>query len=88
MTSEVPEYADRYAHVTMRREDGILELRLHTDGGPLVWGDGPHGELGHCFLDAGRDRDNRVIILTGTGDRFIRTAPTSASGRSPATVCT
>ena len=71
MTSEVPEYAGRYAHVVMRREDGILELRLHTDGGPLVWGDGPHAELGHCFLDAGRDRDNRLIILTGTGDRFI-----------------
>ena len=55
----------------MRREDGILELRLHTDGGPLVWGDGPHAELGHCFLDVGRDRENRLVILTGTGDRFI-----------------
>jgi enoyl-CoA hydratase/carnithine racemase len=65
------EYANRYPHVAMRRVDGILELRLHSDDGPLVWGDEPHEELGHCFDEIGRDRDNRVVILTGTGDRFI-----------------
>lgn len=64
------EYARRYQHAAMRREDGILEVRLHTDGGPLVWGAGPHSELGHCFADIGSDRENRVVILTGTGDDF------------------
>lgn len=64
------EYSTRYEHVRMRREEGVLELRLHTDGDSLVWGDGPHSELGHCFADVGNDRENRVVILTGTGDVF------------------
>ena len=64
-------YSSAYRHVAMTRDDGVLELRLHTDGGPLVWGDGPHSELGDCFDDAGTDRENRVVILTGTGDEFI-----------------
>lgn len=56
----------------MRRDEhGVLELRLHTDGGPLVWGDGPHTELPYCFADVAADRDNRVVVLTGTGDEFI-----------------
>ena len=65
------EYQHAYRHVAMTREDGVLELRLHTDGGPLVWGDGPHSELGRCFWDVGSDPANRVIILTGTGNEFI-----------------
>ncbi|HEY8473737.1 MAG TPA: enoyl-CoA hydratase/isomerase family protein [Natronosporangium sp.] len=66
------EYAAAYQHVAIRRLDGIIELRLHTGGGPLVWGDGPHTELGYCFGDVARDPDNRVVILTGTGDSFCR----------------
>jgi enoyl-CoA hydratase/carnithine racemase len=69
--SSYAEYSTRYEHVVMSRDDGILEMRLHTDGGPLAWGDGPHSELGHCFHDVGSDPENRVIILTGTGDGFI-----------------
>ena len=65
------EYATRYRHVAMRRDDGVLELRLHSDDGPLVWGSSPHTELGHCFADVGADPENRIIVLTGTGDRFI-----------------
>jgi enoyl-CoA hydratase/carnithine racemase len=65
------EYRDRYRHVVMERDDGIVLLRLHTDGGPLQWGDGPHTELSSCFTDVANDPDTRVVILTGTGDRFI-----------------
>lgn len=72
MAMSVPSYANDFDHVAIHREDGILELRLHTDGGPLVWGAGPHTELGRCFQIAGSDIDNRVIVLTGTGDSFIR----------------
>jgi enoyl-CoA hydratase/carnithine racemase len=64
-------YASRYDHVAFTRDDGILEMRLHTDGGPLVWGDGPHTELVYAFTDVGGDPANRIVILTGTGDRFI-----------------
>ncbi|MCU1460448.1 MAG: enoyl-CoA hydratase [Acidimicrobiales bacterium] len=64
-------YSTAYRHVAMTRRDGIIELRLHTGDGPLVWGDGPHSELGHCFADVGADPENRVVIITGTGDEFI-----------------
>lgn len=69
--TRLDDYVERYNHVHMHRQHGILELRLHSDNGPLVWGDGPHTELGSCFEDVGRDPENRVVILTGTGDSFI-----------------
>jgi enoyl-CoA hydratase/carnithine racemase len=65
------QYSQAYQHVRMRREDGIIELTLHSDGESLVWGDGPHTELGFAFADVGSDPDNRVVILTGAGERFI-----------------
>ena len=74
------EYRDRFRHVAMEREDGITLLRLHTDGGPLQWGDGPHTELSSCFTDVANDPDSRVVILTGTGDRFIADIDTSWVG--------
>src|SRR5690625_728261 len=33
-TMKFEEYADAFEHVVMRRKDGILEFRVHTDGGP------------------------------------------------------
>lgn len=68
--SRFDSYRDKYSCLRMRREDGILEMRLHTDDGPLRWGLVPHGELPDAFAEVGRDRDNRVVILTGTGDVF------------------
>jgi enoyl-CoA hydratase/carnithine racemase len=65
-------YMSRYDHVAMQRDEhGLLEVRLHTGDGPLVWGDGPHTELPYAFSDIGADPENRVVLLTGTGDRFI-----------------
>jgi enoyl-CoA hydratase/carnithine racemase len=74
------EYRTRFQNVQMRRERGILELRLHTDGGPLLWGDSPHSELGACFSAVAQDRENRVVILTGTGDQFITKVDKSWAG--------
>jgi len=75
------DYSQRYQHAEMRRtDDGVLEVQLHTEGGPLIWGDGPHSELGHCFVDIGTDPDNRVIILTGTGDSFCNSIDMSWQG--------
>lgn len=68
--SRFESYATKYSCIHMRRENGILEMRFHTDNGPLRWGLVPHGELPDAFADVGRDRDNRVVILTGTGDEF------------------
>lgn len=71
MSTDFAAYSRAYRHVAMRREEGIVELRLHSDGGPLVWGDSPHSELGRCFADVADDPDVRVVVLTGTGDEFI-----------------
>jgi enoyl-CoA hydratase/carnithine racemase len=74
--SAFDEYANKYPSVRMRREAGILEMQFHTDGGPLRWGLPAHGDLEKAFLDAGRDYDNQVIILTGTGAEFSGPAVT------------
>ena len=68
--SRFDSYKDKFSCLRMRREDGILEMRLHTNDGPLRWGLIPHGELPDAFAEVGRDRDNRVVILTGTGEEF------------------
>lgn len=68
--SSFNEYCDKYSMIRMRREEGILEMQLHTEGKPLHWSLAPHGQLEQAFLDVGRDRENGVIILTGTGDAF------------------
>jgi enoyl-CoA hydratase/carnithine racemase len=69
--SELAEYAPRYQHARLTRDEkGVLEVALHTGGGPLVWSESAHRELGSIFADIGADAQNRVVILTGTGDAF------------------
>jgi len=63
-------YRDKYENVRMKREDGILEVALHTRGGPLVFNGHVHEALVDAFRDIGDDRDNHVVILTGTGEEF------------------
>ncbi|MGE0879443.1 MAG: enoyl-CoA hydratase/isomerase family protein [Acidimicrobiia bacterium] len=71
MAPRFDEYSTRYEHIAMSRDDnGVLEIRFHTDGDELVWGDSPHSELGFAFTDIAGDADNRVVIMTGTGSRF------------------
>ena len=64
------DYANKYKHIQMERRDGILQMRLHTDGGTLHWGEAPHAELGQCYYDVGSDPENRAVIVTGTDDYF------------------
>jgi len=67
------DYGSKYAHASLRRENGILEVRLQSpDGGPFVWTYPSRNELGFLFADIGADLENKVIILTGTGDSFIK----------------
>ena len=75
------EYSKRYQTVSMRREDGIVELRFHTNGGVLQWAALPHSEFGGAFLDVGRDPENEIVILTGTGDAW--SGPAVPPGGAP-----
>jgi enoyl-CoA hydratase/carnithine racemase len=73
MTSVAPafdRYHERYENIKLEREDGVLTMTLHTRGDSLVWSARAHEELGFCFTDVGADRDNKVVILTGTGASF------------------
>ncbi|MCJ2176948.1 enoyl-CoA hydratase/isomerase family protein [Novosphingobium album (ex Hu et al. 2023)] len=72
--TRLPDYAGKYTGIRMTREDGVLEMTIHTRGGPAKWGSSPdclHAELGDAFLDIARDVENKVVILTGTGESFI-----------------
>jgi enoyl-CoA hydratase/carnithine racemase len=80
MSTALRDYHEKYAHARLQRSDGILEVTLHSDGDTLVWGDSAHTELGHLFTDIGTDPENRVVILTGSGDRFIGKLDTSWVG--------
>jgi len=77
------EYSRKYTTVAMERRNGILQMRLHTEGKALRWGALPHEELPAAFYDVGRDRDNKVVILTGTGNEFSGPKPTPETGFFP-----
>lgn len=72
------DYRSKYRFYRLERtDDGVLTITFHTDGGPIVWGLETVEELGHLWGDVGADRDNKVIIATGTGDAFIATMAVS-----------
>lgn len=54
-----------------RSENGVLEVALHTDGGKLVFDGHTHEQFVDLFHQIGSDADNRVVILTGSGDAFM-----------------
>ena len=70
---QLEEYRDRFKeHFIMQRKNGILEIRMHTEGGEAKWSKELHRALPQIFQIAGADRKNEVIILTGTGDYWLR----------------
>jgi enoyl-CoA hydratase/carnithine racemase len=68
--SQLDDYASTYRHARIRREDGILEVLLHTDGQSLQWGELVRRELCQLFSDIAADAGNRTVILSGTGTDF------------------
>lgn len=69
-TISFDEYSKKYESLRMERQNGVLEVYLHTNGGSLVFNKTIHDELGFAFADIGADRENKVVILTGTGNNF------------------
>ena len=78
--SNSADYKDAFQTIKLERTgSGILQITLHTKRGPWVWDararpDGragvSHQELADAAAQIARDLDNRVVILTGTGDQF------------------
>ena len=54
-----------------RSERGVLEVTLHSDGGTLLFNGYTHEQFVDLFHRIGDDKDNRVVILTGSGKAFM-----------------
>lgn len=65
-------YRNAFANARLtRKPNGVLEVALHSDGGKLVFNGHTHEQFVDLFHAIGEDRDNRVVILTGSGDAFM-----------------
>lgn len=69
----------------MRRRDGIIELRVHSDGGPYFQTFASHNAWGQAWHEVGNDPENQVLILTGTGEHWFD-APRSGQAHFDRTV--
>lgn len=67
-----PAYFDAYKNFAFSRDDGVLVLRFHTDGGPLVFTGQTHEDFTVVLEQISLDRDNKALVLTGTGDYFMK----------------
>jgi enoyl-CoA hydratase/carnithine racemase len=61
-------YKDR---IHMERHNGVIECRMHTDGGPVLWGMEMHRALSQAWHDIGNDPKNELMILTSTDPYWI-----------------
>lgn len=71
---DLHQYRNKYNTIKFERTAGVLEITLHSRDGEALWGTSEtslHAELSQAFADVASDLENRVIILTGTGDSFI-----------------
>jgi enoyl-CoA hydratase/carnithine racemase len=64
-------YFDRWPVVALTRDAaGVLEMRLHSDGGEFRFSSRARAQLLEAFQTIAGDRANRVVIFTGTGGRW------------------
>ena len=67
-----PPYFDKYENIAFSREqDGVLLMRFHTDGGPIIFTGQTHQDLPEVLEEIALDRQNKALVLTGTGDSFM-----------------
>jgi len=70
--SKFATYHDSFPNARLTRsESGVLEVALHTDGGKLIFNGYTHEQYVDLFHTIGSDPDNRVVILTGSGNAFM-----------------
>ena len=82
------EYRGRYRNIAFELRGAVAQVRLHTDGGALQWGSDEgciHAQLTDAFHDLARDPTLKVVILTGTGDRFCTELNPTENSREPMT---
>jgi enoyl-CoA hydratase/carnithine racemase len=67
-----PAYFEKYENLAFTRDgDGVLVLRFHTSGGPLVFTGRTHQDLPAALEELSLDHNNKALVITGTGDSFM-----------------
>ena len=70
--NDAPPYFDRYENFAISRSpSGVLTVRFHTDGKEHTFTGTTHHDFPRLIEDIAYDRDNKVLVLTGTGGTFI-----------------
>ncbi len=54
-----------------RRDDGVVTVTMHCNGGPLIWSMELHDAIGKMWRMLGTDRDTEMIIFTATDDVWV-----------------
>jgi len=54
-----------------RDEKGVLEAKWHTKGKEMLWSAQIHRAIWQACMYIGQDMDNEIVILGGTGDKWI-----------------
>lgn len=68
----IPVYFDKYKNLAFTRDDdGVLVLRFHINGGPIVFTGQTHEDFPAALEEMSLDKDNNALVLTGTGDSFM-----------------
>jgi enoyl-CoA hydratase/carnithine racemase len=72
-TPDFDEYKERFKeHYKLeRREDGVLLVQAHTNGGPIQLSVENHRSVGQLFKTVGADPKNEIMIFTGSGNDFM-----------------
>ncbi|RYD97827.1 MAG: enoyl-CoA hydratase/isomerase family protein [Sphingomonadales bacterium] len=66
------DYAQKYAdHFIMTRDNGVLEVAMHSHGGPIVLDLKIHNDWAQLWYDIGNDPENEVLIFSGTGASWM-----------------
>ena len=72
MSMTEPAYFTAFKNFAFSRTpSGVLTLRFQSGGGPATLNGQLHSELPRVLFEIGLDRENRVLVITGTGDRFM-----------------
>src|SRR5580700_6321804 len=65
-------YFTAYRSFRLSRDpQGVLVAEFHTNNGPLTFTAQDHTDFVEAFYRISQDRDNKIVILTGTGGEFI-----------------
>jgi enoyl-CoA hydratase/carnithine racemase len=70
--SDPQAYFNKYENFALSRSpSGVLTIRFHTDGKEHTFTGTTHHDFPRLLEDIAYDRDNKVLVLTGTGSTFI-----------------